>query len=87
MDVNDVRKTVVITKSSLFDWAIMPFGMKNANRNFFRMMKEVFRTYMDKFLKVFVDDLNVHSLTWEEHLKHLLLSICAHEVKGSKPKI
>jgi len=26
---------------------------------------------MNKFLKVFVDDLNVHNLNWEEHLKHL----------------
>ncbi len=34
-------------------------------------MMEVFGTYMDKFLKVFVNDLNIHSLSWEEHLKHL----------------
>jgi hypothetical protein len=26
---------------------------------------------MDKFLKVFVDDLNVHNLIWEEHVEHL----------------
>ncbi len=26
---------------------------------------------MDKFLKVFVDDLNVHNMIWEEHLEHL----------------
>jgi hypothetical protein len=34
-------------------------------------MIKVFGTYMDKFLKVFVDDLNLHSMTWEEHLEHL----------------
>jgi hypothetical protein len=34
-------------------------------------MTEVFKAYMDKFLKVFVDDLNVHNVDWEEHLKHL----------------
>ncbi len=32
---------------------------------------EVFGAYLNKFLKVFVDDLNVHSLNWEEHLEHL----------------
>jgi hypothetical protein len=48
----------------------MPFGMKNATNTFSITMMEVFGTYMDKFLKVFVDDLNVHSLSWEEHLKH-----------------
>jgi hypothetical protein len=26
---------------------------------------------MDKFLKVFVDDLNIHNLTWDEHLEHI----------------
>jgi hypothetical protein len=26
---------------------------------------------MDKFLKVFVDDMNVHNMIWEEHLEHL----------------
>jgi hypothetical protein len=29
-----------------------------------------FWNILDKFLKVFVDDLNVHSLSWEAHLKH-----------------
>jgi hypothetical protein len=49
----------------------MPFGMKNPTNTFAKMMTEVFRTYMDKFLKMFVDDFNIHSLTWEEHLEHL----------------
>jgi hypothetical protein len=34
-------------------------------------MIEIFNVYMDKFLKVFVDDLNIHNLAWEEHLEHL----------------
>jgi hypothetical protein len=45
--------------------------MKNATNTFSITMTKVFGTYMDKFLKVFVNDLNVHSLSWEEHLKHL----------------
>ncbi len=27
--------------------------------------------YMDKFFKVFVDDFNIHNMSWEEHLEHL----------------
>jgi hypothetical protein len=45
--------------------------MKNATNTFFRTMIEVLKSYMDKFLKAFVNDLNVHSLSWEEHFKHL----------------
>jgi len=39
----------------------MPFGMKNATNIFFRTMIEVFGEFLDKFLKVFVDDLNIHN--------------------------
>jgi len=31
----------------------------------------VFKELGDEFLKVFVDDLNVHSENWEDHLRHL----------------
>jgi len=34
-------------------------------------MSLVFKELGDKFLKVFVDDLNVHSENWEDHLRHL----------------
>jgi hypothetical protein len=66
-----VRKSTLITKLDLFNWTIMPFGMKNATSTFSKTMTKVFGAYMDKFLKVFVDDLNVHYLTWEEHIEHL----------------
>jgi hypothetical protein len=71
MAPKDVRKSILITKVDPFNWTIMPFGMKNATNTFFETMTKVFGAYMDKFLKAFVDDLNVHSLTWEEHIKHL----------------
>ncbi len=31
----------------------------------------MFKDWTDQFLKVFVDDVNIHSLTWEEHFTHL----------------
>jgi len=34
-------------------------------------MSKVFKDLGSKFLKVFVDDLNVHSESWGEHLQHL----------------
>jgi hypothetical protein len=67
----DIHKFVLITKSGLFDGTIMPFNMKNATITFSKTMTKVFGSYMDKFIKVFVDDLNVNSLSWEEHLKNL----------------
>jgi hypothetical protein len=49
----------------------MPFGMKVATGMFTCTMIEIFGTCMDKFLKVFIDDLNTHNLIWEEHLEQL----------------
>jgi hypothetical protein len=34
-------------------------------------MSLVFKDLGSEFLKVFVDDLNVHSRNWEDHLQHL----------------
>ncbi len=67
----DVRKTALITKFGLFDWIVMPFNLKNAINTFLKTMIEVYEKYMDKILKVFVDDFNIHNMTWEDHLEHL----------------
>jgi putative transposase len=71
MAPDDVKKTALITKTGLYDWTVMPFGLKNATSTFTRTMSLVFKELGDKFLKVFVDDLNVHSECWEDHLRHL----------------
>jgi hypothetical protein len=49
----------------------MPFGLKNATNIFTRTMSKVYKDLGSKFLKVFIDDLNVHNESWEEHLQHL----------------
>jgi len=61
MAPENMRKTMLITKSGLYDWTVMSFGLKNATSTFTRTMSEVFKDLGDKFLKVFVDDLNIHS--------------------------
>ncbi len=45
--------------------------LKNATIIFTKTILEVFKELEDKFLKVFVDDLNVHNESWEEHLQQL----------------
>ncbi len=61
MAPEDIKKTTVITMTGLYDWTVMPFGLKNAMSTFTQTMSEVFKDLGSKFLKVFVDDLNVHS--------------------------
>jgi hypothetical protein len=54
----------------------MPFGLKNATSTFTKTMSEVFKDFGNKFLKVFVDDLNVHSGSWGEDFQHLDMVLC-----------
>jgi hypothetical protein len=49
----------------------MPFGLKNVTNTFTKTMSAIFKELGDKFLKIFVDDLNIHSKNWEEHLQYL----------------
>jgi hypothetical protein len=76
MAPEDIKKTALITKTGLYDWTIMPFGLKNATSTFTRTMSEVFKDLGSKFMKVFIDDLNVHSESWGEHLQHLNAVLC-----------
>jgi hypothetical protein len=76
MTPDDMKKTALITKTSLYDWTVMPFGLKNATSTFTRTMSEVFKDLGSGFLKVFVDDLNVHSESWGEHLQHIDEVLC-----------
>jgi hypothetical protein len=76
MAPEDVKKIALITKTGLYDWTVMPFGLKNATSTFTRTMSNVFKDLGSKFLKVFVDDLNVHSCSWDEHLQHLDMVLC-----------
>jgi hypothetical protein len=71
MSPNDVKKTAIITKFGLYDWNVMWFELKNVIRTFSRTMAKVFKDWTNQFLKVFVDDINIHIQTWEEHLTHL----------------
>ncbi len=71
MAPEDMKKTALITKTGLYDWTVMPFGLKNATNTFTRTMSIVFKELGDRFLKILVDDLNVHIENWAEHLQHL----------------
>jgi hypothetical protein len=78
MASEDVKKTVLITKTGLYDWTVMPFGLKNATSTFTRTMSEVFKDLGSRFLKVFVDDqsdiINSNMCFW--NCSHTSCKIC-----------
>ncbi|CAJ0629109.1 11096_t:CDS:2 [Entrophospora sp. SA101] len=57
--------------SSTFEFTIMPFGLTNAPGTFQRLMDKVLWDMLWKSIVVYLDDVNIYSKIWEEHLQHL----------------
>lgn len=65
------ERTAFSTPLGLFQFKVMPFGLRNSPATFQRLMGEVFRGYEGVFLKVYLDDVIFYSNSLEEHAVHL----------------
>ncbi|GJW54835.1 reverse transcriptase domain-containing protein [Tanacetum coccineum] len=70
---DDILKTTFRTRYGHFEFTVMPFGLTNTPAVFMDLMNRVCRLYLDKFVKVFIDNILIYSKTQEEHLEHLRL--------------
>ena len=71
MNPKDRGKTTFITKYRIYEFNVMLFELCNVPAIFQQLMDQVYRGIAWKFVVVYLDNTNIFSKTFEEHLEHL----------------
>ena len=59
------------TKYGNYEFLVVSFSLTNASMTFMDLMNRVFRSYLDSFFIVFIDDILVYSKNKGDHMNHL----------------
>nr|GEY00565.1 putative reverse transcriptase domain-containing protein [Tanacetum cinerariifolium] len=69
----DIPKTTFRTRYGHYEFQVMPFGLTNAPAVFMDLMNRVCKSYLDKFVIVFIENIMIYSKSKQEHKEDLQL--------------
>uniref|UniRef100_A0A1S4AP53 RNA-directed DNA polymerase homolog n=1 Tax=Nicotiana tabacum TaxID=4097 RepID=A0A1S4AP53_TOBAC len=67
----DIPKAAFRTRYGHYEFLVMSFGLTNSLEAFMHLMDSAFRSYLDSFVIVFIDNILVYSRSQEDHEQHL----------------
>ena len=83
----DRHKTGFVTSNGHYQWATLPFGLKNAPAVFQRILSGIIRRYgLSDFCSNYIDDVLIFSRTFQEHLNHIALFLETIHSEGFRLK-
>jgi hypothetical protein len=77
MAKEDMSKTAFWSPGfvGLFEWVVMTFGLKNAGAMYQRAMNLIFHNLLGVLMELYIDDMVVKLVGFEEHMTDLKLSL------------
>ena len=84
---DNIPKIAFNSRYGYFEFAVMPFGLTNAPAVFMDLMHRIFKSYLDRFVVVFIDDILVYSKTREEHEQHLRIILQTLRIISCTPSL
>jgi hypothetical protein len=77
MAKEDVSKTAFRCPGfvGIFEWVVISFGLKNVGATYQRAMNLIFHDLLGVLMEVYIDDVVVKSVGFEEHMTNMKLSL------------